>query len=69
MVLNLLPVPPLDGGRIMVSLLPRGPSIAFARLEPYGLFLLLALLLTGVLDSILRPLLSLARMALIALLF
>ena len=69
MVLNLLPVPPLDGGRIMVSLLPRGPSMAFARLEPYGLFLLLALLLTGVLDSILRPLLTLARLALIALLF
>ncbi len=53
----------------MVSLLPRGPSMAFARLEPYGLFLLLALLLTGVLDSILRPLLTLARLALIALLF
>lgn len=69
MVLNLLPVPPLDGGRIMVSLLPHRASMAFARLEPYGLFLLLALLLTGVLDSILRPLLTLARLALIALLF
>ena len=69
MLLNLLPVPPLDGGRIMVSLLPRGPSMAFARLEPYGLFVLLGLLLTGVLDDILRPLLMLARLALMALLF
>jgi Zn-dependent protease len=69
LLLNLLPVPPLDGGRIMVSLLPRGPSMAFARLEPYGLFLLLALLLTGVLGDMLRPLLTLARLALIALLF
>jgi Zn-dependent protease len=69
MVLNLLPVPPLDGGRILVSLLPRGPSIAFARFEPYGLFLLLGLLLTGILDNILRPLLALVRRGLMALLF
>ena len=69
MVLNLLPIPPLDGGRIMVSILPPGLSMAFARLEPYGLVLLLGLLLTGVLDSILRPLLTLAKTALMSLLF
>jgi Zn-dependent protease len=69
MVLNLLPIPPLDGGRIMVSILPHGPSMAFARLERFGLVLLIGLLLTGVLDGILRPLLNLARAALMALLF
>jgi Zn-dependent protease len=69
MVLNLLPIPPLDGGRIMVSILPPDLSMAFARLEPYGLVLLLGLLLTGVLDSILRPLLTLAKTALMSLLF
>lgn len=69
MVLNLLPIPPLDGGRIMVSILPPGLSMAFARLEPYGLVLLLGLLLTGVLERILRPLLTLAKTALMSLLF
>ena len=39
MALNLLPIPPLDGGRIAVSLLPMHAAHAFARLEPYGLFI------------------------------
>lgn len=41
---NLLPVPPLDGGRIMVGLLPERPALALARLEPAGLFLVLGVL-------------------------
>ncbi|MDY0056603.1 MAG: site-2 protease family protein [Methyloversatilis sp.] len=69
MVLNLLPIPPLDGGRIMVSLLPRGPSMVFARIEPYGMFILIALLVSHVLDDILRPLLVLANALLMSLLF
>ena len=44
MVLNLMPIPPLDGGRIMVSLLPPGPALALARLEPYGMMILVGLL-------------------------
>ncbi len=67
MVLNLLPIPPLDGGRIAVSLLPPRASMAFARLEPYGLFILLGLLLTGLLDNILQPLLLIVQGALMAL--
>lgn len=59
MALNLLPLPPLDGGRIAVSLLPMKQAVQFARLEPYGLFILLALLFTGVLGTILWPLISL----------
>ena len=61
MALNLLPIPPLDGGRIAVSLLPGRASYALARLEPYGLFILLALLATGFLDVLMRPLLAAAQ--------
>jgi len=59
MALNLIPLPPLDGGRIAVSLLPVRQAIQFSKLEPYGLFILIALLFTGVLSIILWPLISL----------
>lgn len=55
MLLNLLPIPPLDGGRIMVSLLPHRAAWKFAQLERFGLLILLALLFTGVLDIVLYP--------------
>lgn len=58
MALNLIPLPPLDGGRIAVSLLPVKQAMQFARLEPYGLFILLGLLFTGVLGIILWPLIG-----------
>jgi Zn-dependent protease len=58
MSLNLIPLPPLDGGRIAVSLLPVKQAMQFARLEPYGLFILLGLLFTGVLGIILWPLIG-----------
>ena len=54
MALNLLPIPPLDGGRIVSGLLPTRMSIAYSRIEPYGLFILLALMFTGVLSFFLR---------------
>lgn len=57
--LNLLPLPPLDGGRIAVGLLPRGPSMALARMEPYGFFILIALMFTGLLSFLTIPLMSL----------
>lgn len=59
MLLNLLPIPPLDGGRIAVSLLPARQALTFARLEPYGFPILIVLLVTGVLGRILGPLLGL----------
>lgn len=55
MVLNLLPLPPLDGGRIAVSLLPSHLAARYARIEPYGFFILLALLFTGLLSMIMGP--------------
>ncbi|MGE5320178.1 MAG: site-2 protease family protein [Hyphomicrobiaceae bacterium] len=58
MSLNLIPLPPLDGGRIAVSLLPVKQAMQFARLEPYGLFILLGLMFTGILGFVLWPLIS-----------
>ncbi|WP_028450900.1 site-2 protease family protein [Chitinibacter tainanensis] len=55
MVLNLLPLPPLDGGRILVSILPPAQAQMVARIEPYGFFILLGLLITGLLGTILAP--------------
>jgi Zn-dependent protease len=56
MALNLLPIPPLDGGRIVSGLLPTRLSIAYSRIEPYGLIILLVLMFTGALSFFLRPL-------------
>jgi Zn-dependent protease len=61
MALNLLPIPPLDGGRIAVSLLPGRASYGLSRLEPYGLFIILALLATGYLNVLMQPLLNVAQ--------
>ncbi len=54
-VLNMLPIPPLDGSRIMVGLLPHRFAILFARIEPFGLVILVLLLATGWLHTILWP--------------
>jgi Zn-dependent protease len=58
MVLNLLPVPPLDGSRIVTSLLPPGAAVSYNRIEPFGLLILAALLMTGLLGAILKPLVT-----------
>jgi Zn-dependent protease len=67
MALNLLPIPPLDGGRIVTGLLPEPASSAFARIEPYGLFVILGLLVAGVLDNLMRPLIRGAQSIIAAL--
>ena len=55
MALNLLPLPPLDGGRILVGLLPHRLAYALARVEPYGFFILIALLATNTIGFFLQP--------------
>src|SRR5690554_4804613 len=61
MFLNLLPIPPLDGGRIAVSLLPDRLAWQFARIEPYGFPILLLLLFSGILGAILWPMIAIFR--------
>ncbi len=61
-VFNLFPLPPLDGGRIMVGLLPLKQAMAFSRVEPYGFFIVIALIYLQVLDAFwMRPLAALTR--------
>jgi Zn-dependent protease len=55
MLLNLLPIPPLDGGRIAISLLPHRLAWRFSRVEPFGFTILLLLLVTNLLGAILYP--------------
>lgn len=58
MILNLFPLLPLDGGRVMTAMLPPNLAIPFSRLEPYGLIILVLLLFSGILWKILLPIIS-----------
>lgn len=59
-VLNLFPLPPLDGGRILVGLLPMRQASIVARIEPWGFFIVLALLLMGIISTFwMQPLMAL----------
>jgi len=53
---NLFPVPPLDGGRILTSLLPPNTALKFTKIEPYGFFIVLALVYFKMLNYWMRPL-------------
>lgn len=66
MVLNLLPLPPLDGGRMAVSLLPHPIAYHFARIEPYGFMVLLVLLFSGVLGAIIGPVINWAKIMIVS---
>ncbi|MBS1156066.1 MAG: site-2 protease family protein [Proteobacteria bacterium] len=59
MALNLLPLLPLDGGRVVVSLLPRDLAWKFSRIEPYGMYILIGLMAFGVLGTLMMPLVRL----------
>lgn len=52
MVLNLLPIPPLDGGRVVMNIVPLEAERTLARIEPYGIWILLLLLLTGIIQPV-----------------
>ncbi|MFQ5902629.1 MAG: metalloprotease, partial [Candidatus Binatia bacterium] len=54
-VFNTFPIPPLDGGRVLVGLLPEPHSSTVARIEPYGFLIILILLMSHVLDAFMGP--------------
>jgi Zn-dependent protease len=54
-VFNLIPIPPLDGGRVLVGLLPEPQSSVVARVERYGFLIIIVLLMTDILDRVLGP--------------
>lgn len=57
-IFNMVPLPPLDGGRIAVSLLPYKPATLLARIEPYGFYIIIALLASGILSSVLGSIIN-----------
>jgi Zn-dependent protease len=57
-VLNFIPLPPLDGGKILAGLLPRGAANQLTLLEPYGFFILIILMFSGVLSYVMGPFIS-----------
>jgi Zn-dependent protease len=68
-VLNLFPLPPLDGGSVLTALLPVRPAMALARLEPFGFFIVMALVMTGTLTRFwLSPLVNIGYAAVTAIL-
>lgn len=69
MMLNLVPLPPLDGGRIAVSLLPMHLAIKFAQVERYGFIVLILLLFSGVLSLVIGPFIGLSIVILEAIFF
>lgn len=58
MILNLIPIPPLDGSRVLVSLLPNSIAYFFHKMEPYGMMILVLLITTGGLNLFLEPILQ-----------
>lgn len=62
MALNLVPLPPLDGGRVVYSLLPERLAREYSRIEPYGLVILVVLMFSGALWVIVSPLLAFGQL-------
>lgn len=56
---NSIPIPPLDGGRVLVGLLPHKHAISYSRIEPFGFIIVLILIMTGIADYFVLPLVKL----------
>jgi len=67
MVFNLVPIPPTDGGRVATSLLPPHIANYVSRIEPYGMFILIGLILTGVLWQIIGPIINIVMSLILSL--
>ena len=60
MIFNLFPLLPLDGGRIIAGLLPNNLAYQYSKIEPYGMFILIALIVSGVFGKFLGPLVDIS---------
>ncbi len=60
-IFNLLPIPPLDGSKVLMGILPARQAATFAKLEPFGFIILLGLFYTGIIQTILMPIIGLAE--------
>jgi Zn-dependent protease len=56
---NLIPIPPLDGGRVLVGLLPHKQAMSFSKIEPFGFLIVMVLIVTGIANYFVMPLVSL----------
>jgi Zn-dependent protease len=56
---NLIPIPPLDGGRVLVGLLPHRQAISYSKIEPFGFIIVIILIATGIADYFVVPLVNL----------
>ena len=57
-IFNIIPIPPLDGGRILVGLLPPETAEVFAKIEPYGFLILIFLIVTRVVEFLVFPVIN-----------
>jgi len=56
---NMIPIPPLDGGRVLTGLLPYRQAVSFSKIEPFGFLIVLFLILTGIANYFIMPIISL----------
>lgn len=68
-IFNLFPLPPLDGSKVLMGFLPEDMANEYAKVEPFGLLILVALLYTGVLSGILWPMMRIVRDFLLGIFF
>jgi len=60
-VFNLIPIPPLDGSKVLLGLLPPDLAMVYRKMEPFGFVILLALFYTGIIPKIIMPIISFAN--------
>lgn len=59
-IFNMIPVPPLDGSKVLAHFLPADKAFVYSRLEPYGFLVLILLIFTGIIDAVISPFIRLA---------
>jgi Zn-dependent protease len=55
---NMIPIPPLDGGRVLTGLLPTRQAVSFSKIEPFGFIIVIVLIYTGIAGKIIMPLIN-----------